>query len=339
MGTHPCRCGRNLTAAYATYKGTAQELDDYGLRLRLSWHKSEQMLLVLQAVAHSPLQASHRELFTSIASNLGFKLQQAEADLRALFTPEGAVRRLKFIIFKKSLDKTVTKLEMWETRLHTAFLLIPRTSNPDIDQALLAYTAANPTVMTATATTVDDSGGLVPTMVGLRRALKMVAEGDGTVDGPPVVPAETFSSKDRISSAARVETACDTKRKRVLICTLEPNHHTDLVGFQQDVRKLATVLSRADPSTFGILACRAVIENLSSLPPTPSQENTSTAAANIQLVFDFPPAAALAEAPRSLRQVLRTSTTSANGHTCSLGQRIELARQLARSIMFVHSCK
>ncbi|CAG8149349.1 unnamed protein product [Penicillium salamii] len=82
------------------------------------------------------------------------------------------------------------------------------------------------------------------------------------------------------------------------------------------IRDLARILSHADPMSFGLLKCEGVLER-----------NTN-GDSHFQLIFEIPNGL---DTPKTMRDLLITVSV------CSLSKRVQLATQLARSVMFVHT--
>ncbi|KAL4916464.1 hypothetical protein BDW62DRAFT_211882 [Aspergillus aurantiobrunneus] len=81
------------------------------------------------------------------------------------------------------------------------------------------------------------------------------------------------------------------------------------------VRDLARLLLHIDPMTFNLLRCDGVLEVATAAGP------------QFHLIFSIPSALS---SPQTLRSLLASSSK------CTLGHRFTLAKQLARSVMFVH---
>ncbi|RDW64346.1 uncharacterized protein DSM5745_09757 [Aspergillus mulundensis] len=107
-----------------------------------------------------------------------------------------------------------------------------------------------------------------------------------------------------------------SRHKNVLIDTITYPPETDLNLASIHVRDLARRLSNSDPFEFGLLPCRGVVK---------SREGDDT---KFNLVFDIPRSLSN---PRTLRQILLQKAPHA------LNDRFQLARQLVRSLMFVHT--
>jgi serine/threonine protein kinase len=109
--------------------------------------------------------------------------------------------------------------------------------------------------------------------------------------------------------------------------TVHCNPIADITRTTKEVCNLARVLSKVDPTTFGLLKCRGIIkgsETITDRLGSPKELPTFT------FVFDISPELSN---PRSLRSILQKATPYA------LNERFELARQLTHSILYVHTAR
>jgi serine/threonine protein kinase len=102
------------------------------------------------------------------------------------------------------------------------------------------------------------------------------------------------------------------------------NPIADMTRTTRDVRKLARILSKVDPLTFGLLACRGVVKT-STEDPSPIGQGINS----FKFVFSIPPSL---KSPRSLRTLLIENDAS-----FTLNSRFDLAKQLTNSVLFVHN--
>ena len=108
--------------------------------------------------------------------------------------------------------------------------------------------------------------------------------------------------------------------KWVVVDCIPCNPEVDVGLVTRDVRELARKLFSVDPLTFGILQCRGVIRVM---------EPGSGRPHSFDFIFNIP--RELSNEPRSLRSYLSSNLN----HT--LTDRFQLAKQLAKSISYVHT--
>jgi len=123
----------------------------------------------------------------------------------------------------------------------------------------------------------------------------------------------------------------------ILIDTIICQPAADVNRTMKEVRDLARILAEVDPSTFGLLKCLGVVKVpgkiLVSEPAITSSEDQdhslpSESTKVFKFVFAISPTLSN---PRSLRAVLLDSASY------SLNERLDLAKKLTSSILFVHS--
>jgi hypothetical protein len=120
-------------------------------------------------------------------------------------------------------------------------------------------------------------------------------------------------------SSIEISDGNDEKRMQ-LIDTMISNPAANVNNTTKEVRNLARILAEVDPSTFGLLKCRGVIK----IPKT----NTLRPLFDFKFIFDIP---AELSNPQSLRAVLLSEVSY------PLDERLELAKKLTSSILFVHT--
>ena len=82
------------------------------------------------------------------------------------------------------------------------------------------------------------------------------------------------------------------------------------------MRDFARLLLHVDPMSFGLLRCEVVLER------------QTDSGVQFQFIFEVPPGIG---SPKTMRNLLMEMPH------CSLSKRVQLAQQLARSVMFVHT--
>ncbi|KAK0111123.1 hypothetical protein ONS95_001499 [Cadophora gregata] len=112
----------------------------------------------------------------------------------------------------------------------------------------------------------------------------------------------------------------DAENGIILIDTMISNPTANPNSTTKEVRNLARILAEVDPSTFGLLKCRGVIK----IP----KENTLQPLSDFKYIFDVP---VHLSSPQSLREILLS------GVSYPLDERLDLAKKLASSILFVHN--
>lgn len=214
--------------------------------------------------------------------------------------------KIKFALRAKgSLEAAIAKFAEWHNILHPLLYLLLRSSDPRIDQQILAENAG--------------SSKTISTVQNLKRALTALATG---MQNPVIfVPdAQYYSGRQLIRyTAVRIKRL--SGNRRIIIDSISCEGPGGRF-VPQDVRNLAGVLREVDPMTFGILACTGVVKI----------KDSKGQCIRLEMVFDVPQGL---ENPRSLRDLLLSLDIENESHPINV--RIQLAKQLARTVLFVHS--
>ena len=213
------------------------------------------------------------------------------------------VKRWKYVLVKKCLDEAIEDLDSWQKMFDPAWFLIMKVSSPFIDQEF------------------SRNGSEVSSFTGassLRDALRE----------QPFHKISIFLPKKGLEAERMREIPFATVKcmpragtdKWLVVDRIpcEPEANVGLVT--KDVRDLARKLSSVDPFTFGILQCRGVVRVVEPGTGRPS---------SFDFVFQIP--RELSNEPSSLRGYLSSQLDY------TLTDRFQLAKQLAKSISYVHT--
>ena len=159
-------------------------------------------------------------------------------------------RKVTYAIYMKdSLKGSIKELETWFSRWDPSWFLIARLAAPVVDLAVRDQRAKENPFERRSLTILDD----------LRKALRAVESKDGyAFDLLPATVAFGLSAKIKhstVSKAIRFDT-----NEAVLIDTIPYREFTSKANLQDDVQKLARVLSTMDSSTCNVLMCTGVQE-------------------------------------------------------------------------------
>ena len=212
------------------------------------------------------------------------------------------------IWLKGSLVKSIEELEQWNGRFSPSWYLTARA----LKEYLRNYVSD---------ASVLDSGA-AKTLEGLRRILLLKREDRS--HSSIFVSSVNLKDERHIDGSSATEAIEATggrlePNQAVIVNTIdgvEPGHSIALE--LKDIRDLARKLSTVDPLTFGLLQYRGVTK----------KENEDGTLLQCRFLFRIP--AGLSQ-PSSLRTLLCSSSTP------PLNERVQLAKLLARSIMFVHT--
>lgn len=215
------------------------------------------------------------------------------------------VKRVKYAFIKGDLDKSIKDLETWQKMFDPSWFLIMASSSSQIDSVLEENAENAPTAS--------------PLPLDFHN-LRSSVIGNGVQKEHIILPQEgldpTSISEIPYSSS---KTARRNGSTKLYILDTVPCVSENIQQFEADVRRLAKKLIRVNPDTFGLLQCARVVR----------EENTARQQMNFTFVFKTVPDS---PQPRSLRADLLHRE---GGH--SLSDRLDLAKQLAKSISYIHA--
>lgn len=322
MATSTISVGQQLLQQYRAYRDASTELNELVVIIEGQWLRIDHSLGFMKDV-WSDLEPVHQEHLGQVLHILKYKLENAISNVTNISnkggTPENIRRskKLKYaVLLKDSLLHDVSELENWQKRFEPSFFLISRIQAPSVDAKLDTVIASRPA-----------ASSQVTVMKGLRQAIKSSPdELQRGIQSLQMTPYDLSGQRIPIYySTAQVMVETRTQR-HVVVNALGAGARPDQNEFAQGVYELIRVLSQSDPMMFGMLRCRGFIPH----PPNgPAQ--------HFDLVFDFPGKLTHPQALRSMlnEAVYRQLGTDPAHH---LGERIRVAKQLARSVMFVHAC-
>lgn len=267
-------------------------------------------LIVEQLIAEKREDAKARA--KSDPKNGGWK--HDDRGIKAKLEGFGSMRvttKLRYVTKKKALQEIVEEIEKWQARYDPTWILIMQLSSKNIDDELEQQDK-------------KPKGEQIPIIVaakGIRDAARAVQDSDSRNQGAVWIASDEIElAPSRLAHSSAEVSTMGGVNSMVLIDTMISNPAANANSTTKEVRNLARVLAEVDPSTFGLLKCRGVIK----VP----RENTLQPVSDFKLIFDVP---AHLSCPQSLRAVLLS------GLSYPLDERLELAKKLASSVLFVHT--
>lgn len=297
------------------------------MRLDNNWVQFESQLNFFQRVQHV-MEDAHREVYSGTLQILQNKLEivvsllkdlvKLEPGREALSSPTYKVNRWKYAARHKSLDEAIKDLEIWQGLANQSWFLLLRIADTQIDQVLTSGSVSEPS-----------TGTVIPATSVIRAGLQHV---DDSTQGVSAVQHITLRSSDLKSMAINAVPFCEgiavaTKThsngsvNRYILNHIQCDTGAKPQILKRNVRDLVRKLQVDEPYTFGLLKCKGFV---AESVPAGLTENMS-----LTLVFREPPGS---HDPRSLRDVLVNTPTSP-----STTRRLEIARDLARSVSYVHT--
>ncbi|KAL9622241.1 MAG: hypothetical protein Q9160_003424 [Pyrenula sp. 1 TL-2023] len=301
---------------YRDYRHAEDDLREMVLMIQDSWLK---IAIQLESVREiwNVLDPRLRDHYYQICEHLQVKLQtalikvdsiigskQGEATVSSLSSKHMPVKKLQAVFLKDSIKKAIDDLESWQSRFDPSWYLMIRHANPAIDRHLEGKVSSKSTP--------------TRTMKEVREAIRGPAHGRSVGGSIFIDPGRIQRDTSPIPWSNACMSHYSGQQGAVLVDKTGYPSNSDLASVKTHVRDMARLLSKVDPWIFGLLSCHGVIE----------ETDQQAGIVQFQFVFDIPQE--LME-PRSLRDMILESAPH------SLDQRFRLAKQLARSVMFVHT--
>ncbi len=316
--TRNFRHGNSLVHMCASVKGAESEIAERVLCIESHWKRTSLQLDFLRRVWQS-LDEEHQTIQKQILHVLIGKLTVAISKIDSLIVGSesrtslvkdqrqqlAGVKRWKYALFKEGLDKTIEDLETWQKMFDPSWFLILMTPSPQIDIELTRQKETS-------------AFSLLNSTQTLRNTLRGCAHQEGSI----FLPEDGLRSArifDIPFSSSRVAQRAGSSRLSILdsvTCPAQGNFHR----LTADVRELARKLVHAEPVQFGLLKCYGVVRHTKSHDAR-------------QMVFTFVYRTVDGlSVPQSLR-----ATLLAGEINHSLSDRLYIAKDIAKSINFVHT--
>ncbi|KAH7313555.1 hypothetical protein B0I35DRAFT_275439 [Stachybotrys elegans] len=333
------RYGKALLETCQAFHDADSRLGESALRVEVCWMRIESQLHVVRKLAPS-LDERHRDVQQRTLEVLLNKLRMADLRLAKLTkSPDSQLsqsrsasssamveaRRWKFALMRDGIAEAIADLEAWQALFDPAWFLMMKMASPEVDNQLEMTRKELPHA------SEKGSSSSIPAARDLRRALKpehSSSGGQSTVFLPQDGLAPSSVRAIHLSTASTAQRV-DNGHMVVLDpinCTSRPHVRFVL----KDAREFAKRLKRADPSAFGMLECKGILqeEGEKQTPSGVSRHAGSTS--GLSFVFRLPSEVAPLQ---SLRHRLVGGHESRHD---SLSERFALARQLVAAVSYVH---
>ncbi|KAI1452650.1 hypothetical protein F4805DRAFT_23235 [Annulohypoxylon moriforme] len=320
------RYGDQLLKVYQAFKQADEDVRAKTLLIESTWSQMAVQVEFVQRIAHT-MSPDHCRIHFEVLEMLQAKLQVAIKKIEPLLKKEipdktqgSRIKRWKYVLVRESLDKTISDLQQWQRIFDPTWYLIILIKNNTIDSELLEKSTMlkdNPSTEELGRSSISSSSTLI-TIQSLRNTLKK--------ESAPVthvsLPAEglDWESSQKIPYSTTQLIPRVGSNKLFLVDTMLCDSNLDIPRARADAEALARKLKQAETSNFGLLSCQGLVKRRTHLGGSLS---------SIDLVFRLPVEKRL---PVSLRsELLRRSVAN-------LSTAIEIARQLAMAVSFVHTC-
>lgn len=273
-----------------------------------------------------------------------------------------SVRKGKYAFVKTTLDTVIRDLEDWQRRFDPSWFLIMRMSSPLIDKQLhrsmpQSQTSLQPppgSAQPASPRPLSPVGAISSSSSHTKRQPGQPSQQQCPPNFTLATGQHKAPSPLTLANGIRTALCSGGPRRSIFLPPAQFDHHQSIPYtnakaarrgdrwyivesrtcrhemqelMTDDIRDLATKLSRADPLTFGLLNCKGAMRVTD--PRQPSR------VLSFDLVFRIPDGM---EIPRSLRQTL-TLYPRHSGAGPSVTRRVRMAQELAKSVSYVHTFK
>jgi hypothetical protein len=295
-----------------------------------SWNRTRLQILFVQRIV-SVIDEEHGRIIDETLAQLASKLSLAASQLekvvekdkaaeldpsrKGLFNFKFRTKRTRYVMIKESLDSAIKNMEEWQRRFDPSWFLLMKIADPIIDKELNAVKnirqeqGQEDQPLRVQNRTLDIAQGLRKVLVSNPQTHISVLL--------PRVPLNTIEIPFSTAKAGRRINSSD--QKWMIIDSIACPQGKNVEALAEDMRNLATKLSRSDPMAFGLLNCKGLMKIMDQ-----SQQNL----VSLDLIFRAPDGM---EVLQSLRQVPLNAEPN-----YSLSRKIRVAKGLAKSVSSVH---
>ena len=306
------------------------------------WNSLDERLQTLQLDCIKVLDRRLHEAVDEFDGIIGER--EVELDMLSILGKKGKLKKGKFAIRAHAhLEKTITALEAWHRRFDPTWWLTLRV--PDggnrIDEEISAtrrcFSLKEGTAL-QTMQKLRTAMHNPPTDMELHHSLLERKTSSSSNDSQTtLVPtfernrgsifvsgSIVLSRKTEVSFSPCQHAVAEGTQQAVIIDLVRPDERVKPKNLVQSVRDLAKVLNNVDTVTFGLLTCLGVVKVFKE-----GCEGNDSELIGFDFIFLNP---SPSHQPRSLRDILLSDTAQ-----IPLNEWFDLARQLARSILFIHA--
>jgi hypothetical protein len=315
------RYGKKFVGILQAFKNAEAEIEAETLALEATWSRTALQLEVVKRISESGAIGDehcriHLEVFEMLKTKLMLATTKIESmvDCRTPGKPgKSGVKRLKYSFLRDTLKQVMMDLERWQRIFDPTWFLLLRVGDSSIDREMSRAT-------TLVAASSKESSCSNSTLSAAKR-LRAVLKDDPDPNLHISLPEDGLNWKSTILvgySTTRLIQRMQSQRL-FAVSTINCEDNVDVPAVREDAESLARKLKQIDPNIFGILACHGLVK----------RKNRETGRlSSIEMVFRLPHDTAY---PASLRYHLLQPPTH------SLTRVLEIARQLAKAVSFIHT--
>ncbi|KAK0719029.1 hypothetical protein B0T21DRAFT_374625 [Apiosordaria backusii] len=321
----------SICQAFRTAK---KDLSDKVLILESLWTKLEAQLAFLRKIKDhltDDLAQCHFNLLQRLHGTLLQAVSQLEVAASSLTTPANTGRghglskilqldRWKYALAKKGLDALMIELQVWQGLFDPSWYTIMLIGGKVLDPALeQSRQDSSPPLQQ-----VQLSLSPLENMVALRKAIDF--ETSRETGGPDTIILDSsgweFAKTITIAFSAAKAVAPIESQSLYVIEPIDISSGVD-TDSTSDAQQLCRRLQNVDPDTFGLLRCKGLVNVI---------HDTDCLPTGLKIVYHTPAHTDSLNLPTTLRCLLLEQ------RPVCLSSVVKLAKQLVRSVSFVHTC-
>lgn len=259
-------------------------------------------LKVLWETLEEPLQLHYADAVVRLEKKILAAFESVK-HIRQLGAVDSTMyQKIKAVYLRKHVKQAASDLESWQRQFDPSWYLITRITSNRVDEQLR--------------NDLPNQNSSTARLARMRNAIKETSSSENDRGGLVFIDASLIKKNSHVIPGTNMYEASYDQHRPVLLDRTNYSPLTAKMIARRYIHDLARLLMNVDPMTFGLLKCGGVVE----LP----EENCSQFQFVLELPKDLP-------SPRTLRTILMETPQ------CPLNHRIQLAKQLARSVMFVHT--
>ncbi|KAI3331675.1 hypothetical protein HD806DRAFT_478019, partial [Xylariaceae sp. AK1471] len=342
-GIQTCwQAGKILMSAYQSWKDADKEISEQCVVIEYVWVKTKLQIEVIDGVL--PPGSKHRKHIDDSARVLSGKLLDAVAAIDEVIKRKPSVQQIiirkpKYLLLKETIEAAVRDLEDWQRRFDPSWYLILRMAeNQEISDKPKLNDATTEVKEISVKTKLNDAAIKVKGLAGASKGKNAFDLATGLLDvtsrtigdSSVFLPEKKFDRRPIPYSTAVLVRQPQYTSKWLIIDSVQCDEQANRDELTRSVRLLASKLKRADPLTFGLLKCQGVMK-----VDGVKKDDGVMKVDGVKPSFDF-----ILNTPhgkdtfRSLRDALLSQNSE---NTPSLSQRISIAKELTKSISYMHT--
>ncbi|KAI0896863.1 hypothetical protein F4806DRAFT_463168 [Annulohypoxylon nitens] len=317
--------GQHLLKIYQAFKQADEDVRAKTLLIESRWSQMAVQVEFVQRIAHT-MSPDHCRIHFEVLEMLQAKFQVAIRKIEPLLkensenTLGSRVKRWKYLLIRESLDKIISDLEQWQRIFDPTWYLIILIKDKAVDSRLLEEFGIPKGDLS------DVSSGrmslLSNSTLATIRNLRNTLKNESIPNTHITLPAEglAWEGARKIHHSTTRLVPRTGSNKLFLVDSMLCDSNLDIPRARADAEILARKLKQVETSNFGLLSCHGLVKR--------KAQPTGTLF-SIDIVFRLPNGKTT---PASLRSELLQHPI------VSLSNRIDIARQLAMAVSFVHTC-